>query len=132
MKYSYFHTPYIFPHRSARQVFDWLLQLASITDEAGFLDFMISEHYTLAWENIPAPEIVIGAAAQITKNIRFAPMPHLLRYHNPATLAMRIGWLSQIPGDCYSSAWHLAAIIRTPSSMAIPPLVNWPSPWRKR
>ena len=96
MECGFFHTPYILPHRTAKQVFDWSLKLAEVCDQAGFADFMIGEHYTLAWENIPAPEIVIGAAAQITKNIRFAPMAHLLPYHNPATLAAHVGWLSQI------------------------------------
>jgi alkanesulfonate monooxygenase SsuD/methylene tetrahydromethanopterin reductase-like flavin-dependent oxidoreductase (luciferase family) len=72
------------------------MELAMLTDEAGYADFMIGEHYTLAWENIPCPEIIIGAAARLTKNIRFAPMAHLLPYHNPATLATHVGWLSQV------------------------------------
>ncbi len=57
---------------------------------------MIGEHYTLAWENIPFPEVIIGAAAPLTKQIRFAPMAHLLPYHDPVTLAIRVGWLSQV------------------------------------
>jgi len=101
MKCGYFHTPYILPHRSAPEVFDWSLKLAVVCDEAGFADFMIGEHSTLAWENIPSPEIIIGACVNITKNIRFAPMAHLLPYHNPATLAMQVGWLSQILKERY-------------------------------
>src|SRR3546814_4617599 len=62
---------------------------------------MIGEHYTLGWENIPMPEAVIAACAQTTKNIRFAPMAHLLPYHDPATLAIRIGWLSQVMEGLY-------------------------------
>ena len=96
MQAGFFHTPYNLPTRTARQMFDWSLKLAQVCDEAGFADFMIGEHSTLAWENIPCPEIIIGAAAPLTKNIRFAPMAHLLPYHNPATLAIQIGWLSQI------------------------------------
>ncbi len=96
MKCGFFHTPYNLPHRTARQVFDWSMKLAQLTDQAGYADFMIGEHHTLAWENIPCPEIIIGAAAALTKNIRFAPMAHLIPYHNPATLAIQIGWLSQV------------------------------------
>lgn len=96
MKCGIFLTPYNPPSRTPRQVFDWSLDIARIADEAGFADFMIGEHYTLAWENIPLPEAIIGAAAQTTKQIRFAPMAHLLPYHDPATLAIRIGWLSQV------------------------------------
>ena len=96
MQCGFFHTPYNKPDRTAKQMFDWSLDLAQVTDQAGYADFMIGEHSTLAWENIPAPEIVIGAAATVTENIRFAPMAHLLPYHNPATLAIQIGWLSQV------------------------------------
>ncbi|MDH4549888.1 MULTISPECIES: LLM class flavin-dependent oxidoreductase [Pseudomonas] len=96
MKCGIFHTPYTLPHRTARQVFDWSLLMATVTDQAGYADFMIGEHSTLAWENVPCPEIIIGAAANLTKQIRFAPMAHLLPYHNPATLAIQVGWLSQV------------------------------------
>jgi alkanesulfonate monooxygenase SsuD/methylene tetrahydromethanopterin reductase-like flavin-dependent oxidoreductase (luciferase family) len=96
MKCGIFHTPYHQPSRSPREVFDWALKIAQVADEAGYADFMIGEHYTLAWENIPFPEVIIGAAAGLTKRIRFAPMAHLLPYHNPATLAIRIGWLSRV------------------------------------
>ena len=89
MKSGFFHTPYHRPNRPARQLFDWSLRLAVETDKVGFADFMIGEHYRLGWENIPAPELLIGAAAPMTKNITFAPMAHLLPYHNPATLAIQ-------------------------------------------
>lgn len=96
MQCGIFMTPYNPPSRTARQVFDWAVDIARIADDAGYADFMIGEHYTLGWENIPMPEAVIAACAQTTKQIRFAPMAHLLPYHDPATLAIRIGWLSQV------------------------------------
>lgn len=96
MQCGIFMTPYNPPKRTARQVFDWATDIARIADEAGYADYMIGEHYTLAWENIPAPDAVIAACAQTTKQIRFAPMAHLLPYHDPATLAIRVGWLSQV------------------------------------
>jgi len=96
MQCGIFHTPYNPPGRTPKQVFDWSLEIARVADEAGFADFMIGEHYTLAWENIPFPEAIIAAAAPMTRRIRFAPMAHLLPYHDPATLAIRIGWLSQV------------------------------------
>jgi alkanesulfonate monooxygenase SsuD/methylene tetrahydromethanopterin reductase-like flavin-dependent oxidoreductase (luciferase family) len=96
MQCGIFHTPYNPPSRTPREVFDWSLAIARVADEAGFADFMIGEHYTLAWENIPFPEAIIAAAAPMTKKLRFAPMAHLLPYHDPATLAIRVGWLSQV------------------------------------
>ena len=91
-----FMTPYNPPSRTAREVFDWAVDIAHIADEAGYDDFMIGEHYTLAWENIPLPEAIIAACVKSTKRVRFAPMSHLLPYHDPATLAVRVGWLSQV------------------------------------
>lgn len=96
MQCGIFMTPYNPPDRTPRQVFDWALDIARIADEAGYADYMIGEHYTLGWENIPMPDAIIAACAQTTKHIRFAPMAHLLPYHDPATLAIRIGWLSQV------------------------------------
>lgn len=96
MRCGIFHTPYNQPQRTPKQIFDWSLDLARVCDEAGFKDFLIGEHYTLARENIPFPEAIIVAAATMTKTIRFAPMAHLLPYHDPVTLAIRIGWLSQV------------------------------------
>lgn len=96
MQCGFFHTPYNLPTRTPRQMFDWSLKLAQVCDQAGFADFMIGEHYTLAWENIPCPEIIIGAAAPLTERIRFAPMAHLLPYHHPARLAIQVGWLSKV------------------------------------
>jgi alkanesulfonate monooxygenase SsuD/methylene tetrahydromethanopterin reductase-like flavin-dependent oxidoreductase (luciferase family) len=96
MQCGIFMTPYNPPSRTPRQVFDWAVGIARIADEAGYADFMIGEHYTLGWENIPMPEAIIAACAQTTQRIRFAPMAHLLPYHDPATLAIRIGWLSQV------------------------------------
>ena len=96
MQCGVFMTPYNPPSRTPRQVFDWAVNIARICDEAGYVDFMIGEHYTLGWENIPMPEAIIAACAQTTKRMRFAPMAHLLPYHDPATLAIRIGWLSQV------------------------------------
>lgn len=49
MQCGFFHTPYNLPHRTARQMFDWSLKMAQVCDEAGFTDFMIGEHSTLAW-----------------------------------------------------------------------------------
>ena len=59
MQCGIFMTPYNPPSRTPRQVFDWAVDIAHIADEAGYDDFMIGEHYTLAWENIPMPEAII-------------------------------------------------------------------------
>ncbi|WP_185267522.1 LLM class flavin-dependent oxidoreductase [Halopseudomonas xiamenensis] len=90
-----FH-PYMRPGRTAKQTFDWGIQSAVQADSVGIDSMMISEHASQVWENIPNPELIIAAAALQTKNIKFAPMAHILPHQHPAKLATMIGWLSQI------------------------------------
>jgi len=90
-----FH-PYMRPGRTAKQTFEWGVQSAKQADQVGITTMMISEHASQIWENIPAPELIMAAAALETKNISFAPMAHILPHHNPTKLAMTVGWLSQI------------------------------------
>ncbi|WP_190813214.1 LLM class flavin-dependent oxidoreductase [Saccharopolyspora pogona] len=96
MKSGIFHVPYMRPERTPREVFDYSVLIAREADQAGFSDFMIGEHATQAWESVPNPEIVIGACARETERIRFAPMAHLLGLHQPGSLAIQVGWLSQV------------------------------------
>jgi alkanesulfonate monooxygenase SsuD/methylene tetrahydromethanopterin reductase-like flavin-dependent oxidoreductase (luciferase family) len=90
-----FH-PYMRPGRTARQTFEWGVNSSIACDKIGFTSMLISEHASQIWENIPAPELIFAAAALQTKQIKFAPMAHILPHHNPTKLAMTVGWLSQI------------------------------------
>jgi len=96
MKIGMFQTPFVAPHRSAAQVFDWAVRQAVVADEAGFSEYWIGEHATLDWESIPNPELVIAAAGRVTKNVKLGPLAHLLPYYHPASLAIQTAWLSQI------------------------------------
>lgn len=96
MKAGVFHVPYMRPETSAHDTFEYSVQCAITADQAGFADFMVGEHATQAWENIPNPEILIGAAGYLTKQLRFAPMAHLLPLHFPGSLAIQTGYLSQV------------------------------------
>lgn len=96
MEVGMFQTPFVAPHRTAAQVFDWAIRQAIVADEAGFSEYWVGEHATLDWESIPSPELVIAAAARLTKRIRLGPLAHLLPYHHPATLAIQSAWMSQI------------------------------------
>lgn len=96
MKSGIFHVPYMRPERTPREVFDYSVLIAREADQAGFADFMVGEHATQGWESVPNPEIVIGACARETERLRFAPMAHLLGLHQPGSLAIQVGWLSQV------------------------------------
>ena len=64
MRCGLFHVPYTRPDRTPREVFDFSVLMAQEGDQAGFVDFMIGEHATQAWEAVPNPEIVIAACAR--------------------------------------------------------------------
>ncbi len=96
MKVGMFQTPFMRPERTSRQVFDWAVRQAIVADEAGFSEYWVGEHATLAWESIPNPELVIAAAASQTKNIALGPLAHLVPYYHPASLAIQTAWMSQI------------------------------------
>jgi 3,6-diketocamphane 1,6-monooxygenase len=96
MDAALFHVPLMRPDRSSRHVLEWSVRQAKDAEDAGLTEMVVGEHATQAWEAVPNPEIVIGAAALRTERIKLAPMAHLLPYHNPASLAIQVGWLSQI------------------------------------
>jgi alkanesulfonate monooxygenase SsuD/methylene tetrahydromethanopterin reductase-like flavin-dependent oxidoreductase (luciferase family) len=87
--------------QSARQVIDWDLQVAEWADGYGLSEIWFAEHYTLGKEPSPAPDLMIAAASQRTKNIRLAAGAHLLPYHNPVSMAHRMMWLDHMTGGRY-------------------------------
>jgi 3,6-diketocamphane 1,6-monooxygenase len=117
VKVGLIHIPYVRPERTHRETFEWSIKLAVEADQAGVDEMMVTEHATEAWEPIPNPEMVISAAALETERIKFAPMAHLLPYHNPASLALQVGWLSQILEGRYflgigAGAYHNDGVVR--------------------
>ncbi|MEU6643563.1 LLM class flavin-dependent oxidoreductase [Saccharomonospora sp. NPDC046836] len=96
MHAAVFQTPFMPPTRSAREVFKWAVDRATVADQAGCTEYWVGEHATQSWESIPNPEMVLSACAMNTENIILAPGAHLLPYHNPASLAIQVAWLTQV------------------------------------
>lgn len=101
MKFGLFQTPYVRPERTPRQAFDWVLSQVVAAEEAGIDEAWIGEHYTVAWESIPHPDLVLAAAARETDRIILAPGAHLAPYHYPGNLASRAAWLSHLSEGRY-------------------------------
>jgi alkanesulfonate monooxygenase SsuD/methylene tetrahydromethanopterin reductase-like flavin-dependent oxidoreductase (luciferase family) len=74
----------------------WDLQVIRWADEYGYSEIWVGEHYTIGWEPVPSPEILIAQAFRETKRIRLAAGAHLLPYHNPMALAHRIAYLDHL------------------------------------
>ena len=101
MKFGLFQTPFTRPERSPRQVFDWAVDQAVAAEQAGLEEFWVGQHFTLGWEAIPNPELVLAAAARETERIVLAPGAHLLPYQHPAHLASQTSWMSHITQGRY-------------------------------
>jgi alkanesulfonate monooxygenase SsuD/methylene tetrahydromethanopterin reductase-like flavin-dependent oxidoreductase (luciferase family) len=101
MKFGIFSPPYADPTSPLHDVQEWSLQVARWGDELGFDEIWFAEHYTTGWQNSPAPELMIAAAARETSQITLAAGAHLVPYAHPVALAYRIMALDHLTGGRY-------------------------------
>jgi len=116
MESGIFAVPLNDPTTPPYDITEWNLELIRWADELGFAEAWIAEHYTIGWEAIPAPDLIIAAALRETSRIKLAPGAHLLPYHHPVSLAHRIAWLDHmaqgryilgVGAGAFSLDWHL-------------------------
>jgi alkanesulfonate monooxygenase SsuD/methylene tetrahydromethanopterin reductase-like flavin-dependent oxidoreductase (luciferase family) len=96
MDLGYFMIP---SHPPERNPYDWHqydLQALRWGDELGVSEAWVGEHFTVAWEPNPAPDLTIAQALLQTKRIKLAPGAHLLPYHHPVELAHRVAFLDHL------------------------------------
>src|SRR5947209_8725524 len=96
MRYGYFMMPMHSPGSDLSVTLQTDLSQVERLDELGFDEAWIGEHFTAEWENIPAPDIFIGAALQRTRAITFGTGVSCLPNHNPFHLAHRIAMLDHL------------------------------------
>lgn len=100
MKFGVFNVPFALGYaqgtRAAHEVIAWDLQVTKWADEYGLSEAHFAEHYAVGGEPSPAPDLLIAAASQITKNITLGAAAHVLPYHNPVSLAHRLIWLDHM------------------------------------
>lgn len=77
------------PERSLYDATQWDLELIELADQLGYVEAWVGEHFTVPWEPICAPDLLLAQALLRTKNIKLAPGAHLLPYHHPVELAPR-------------------------------------------
>lgn len=66
------------------------LELVAHVDRLGFKEAWFGEHHSTGWETISSPELMIAAAAELTKQIRLGTGVVSLPFHNPLMVANRI------------------------------------------
>ena len=59
-------------------------------DKLGFCEAWFGEHHSTGWETIGSPELMIAAAAELTRRIRLGTGVIWLPFHNPLMVANRI------------------------------------------
>jgi alkanesulfonate monooxygenase SsuD/methylene tetrahydromethanopterin reductase-like flavin-dependent oxidoreductase (luciferase family) len=96
MRFGYFMMPMHPPGSDVGQTLQTDLFQVEQLDRLGFHEAWIGEHFTAEWENIPAPDIFIGAALQRTRSIKLGTGVSCLPNHNPFHLAHRIAMLDHL------------------------------------
>ncbi len=72
------------------------LELVQFLDQLGFDEAWFGEHHSSGFETISSPELMIAAAAEMTKRIRLGTGVITLPYHNPLMVAERITQLDHM------------------------------------
>ena len=96
MKHGLFLMPVHPPEKSWEQTYREDMNTIIAADELGYEEAWIGEHFTIKWENIPAPDLFIAKALGLTKNIKLGTGVVLLQLHNPVELAHRIAVLDHL------------------------------------
>ncbi|HXG31594.1 MAG TPA: LLM class flavin-dependent oxidoreductase [Thermodesulfobacteriota bacterium] len=96
MEVGYFTMPLHPAGTDYTQSLDEDLEQIVVLDRLGFREAWIGEHFTAAWENIPAPDLLIAKAIPLTKNIILGTGVSCLPNHDPFVLAHRIAMLDHL------------------------------------
>lgn len=96
MKLGMFLMPTHPPERALADGARWDQEVLVRADELGYTEAWIGEHFTVAWEPCPAPDLLIARALAETSRIVLAPGAHILPYHHPAELAHRVAYLDHL------------------------------------
>jgi alkanesulfonate monooxygenase SsuD/methylene tetrahydromethanopterin reductase-like flavin-dependent oxidoreductase (luciferase family) len=101
MKLGMFSMPSHPPERDLLAGHNWDLEVLRLADRLGYEEAWIGEHFTSPWEPNPAPDLLIAQALTQTSRIKLAPGAHLLPYHQPAELAVRVAYMDHLAGGRY-------------------------------
>src|ERR1700742_3875695 len=96
LRFGLFHAPFHSAKLDPTYAFERDLLLTEHLDRLGFDEIWYGEHHSGAMEMIAAPELMIAAAAQRTKNIRLGTGVKSLPYYNPFMLAEAMAQLDHM------------------------------------
>ncbi|HXD58691.1 MAG TPA: LLM class flavin-dependent oxidoreductase [Thermoleophilaceae bacterium] len=98
MKLGLFLMPCHPPGRPLGDANRWNLEVIEHADRLGYDEAWIGEHFTVPWEPVPAPDLIVAQALQTTERIRLGPGAHIVPFHIPGVLAARLAFLDHASG----------------------------------
>ena len=98
MEFGLFAMPAHPPERDLKAGFEWNLEVIRWLDQLGYSEAWVGEHHTVAWEPLPAPDLLLVRAFAETRNIRLGAGGFLLPFYHPAALASRAAFLDHLSG----------------------------------
>jgi alkanesulfonate monooxygenase SsuD/methylene tetrahydromethanopterin reductase-like flavin-dependent oxidoreductase (luciferase family) len=78
------------------ETLDMDIERLATLDELGYAETWLGEHYTSAWENIPAPDLMMARLIPETRNMKLCTGVSCMPSHHPFYLANRIAQLDQM------------------------------------
>lgn len=72
------------------------MKLLELYDLWGFYSWHVAEHHATTLGMAPSPNVILAAAAQRTKKLRFGPMVYALPLYHPMRLAEEIAMIDQM------------------------------------
>lgn len=96
MEYGLFAMPLHPPHRDKIEAMQRDIDTFVLADELGYSEGWMGEHFTLPWENVPAPDLFVAHMLPLTKQIKLGTGVVVLPYHDPRVVAMRIAYLDHL------------------------------------
>lgn len=98
LKAGIFMMPAHAPDRPLAEAQNWDLSVLTAADRMGFSEGWVGEHFTSPWEPNPAPDLLLAQAFRETENIKLGPGTHLVPFHHPAELALRLAYMDHLSG----------------------------------
>ena len=96
MNFGLFVVPIHHPEKGLPRTLKEDMKTIVTADKLGYDEAWIGEHFTVRWENLPAPDLFIAKAFGLTKNIKLGTGVVLLQLHDPKMLAHRMSMLDHL------------------------------------
>ena len=97
------------------------IELAKHVDHLGFAEMWVGEHYSGGFEMIAAPDMLIAAAAEVTRRLRFGTGVITLPFHNPLVVANRITQLDHMTMGRVSFGFGPGLLMQDAQMMGLDP-----------